>query len=63
MLFRAGEGLELHQGTVAAIAQRLEDEEHSGVIAMMDLLLKDLAKQITEIETEYELRKEARAGR
>merc|ERR1719407_351411 len=33
-------------------------EESSGVIAMMDLLIKDLAKEITEMETEEKLAQE-----
>merc|ERR1719331_1231748 len=39
-------------------AYQKKGEESSGVIAMMDLLLKDLAKQITEMETEEKLAQE-----
>merc|ERR1719231_1892095 len=39
-------------------AYQKKGEESSGVIAMMDLLIKDLAKQITEGETEEKLAQE-----
>merc|ERR1719428_932492 len=39
-------------------AYQKKGEESSGVISMMDLLLKDLAKQITEMETEEKLAQE-----
>merc|ERR1719502_627843 len=39
-------------------AYQKKGEESSGVIAMMDLLLKDLAKQITELETGEKLAQE-----
>ena len=39
-------------------AYQKKGEESSGVIAMMDLLIKDLAKEITEMETEEKLAQE-----
>merc|ERR1719238_662029 len=39
-------------------AYQKKGEESSGVIAMMDLLLKDLTKEITEMETEEKLAQE-----
>merc|ERR550537_1646341 len=39
-------------------AYQKKGEESSGVIAMIDLLIKDLAKQITEMETEEKLAQE-----
>merc|ERR550514_298000 len=39
-------------------AYQKKGEESSGVIAMIDLILKDLAKQITEMETEEKLAQE-----
>merc|ERR1719327_2384921 len=42
--------------TYGAYAKK--SEESNGVIAMMDLLIKDLAKQITELETEEKLAQE-----
>merc|ERR1719375_2095733 len=39
-------------------AYQKKGEESSGVIAMMDLLLNDITKQITEMETEEKLAQE-----
>merc|ERR1719311_1832989 len=61
----AGTGIGLLEGSVAPPpppetygAYAKKSEEGNGVISMMDLLIKDLAKEITEMETEEKLAQE-----